>query len=173
MSLTEAVFTRFWATMTERYGARWITSYGEKPTHAWRETLSAFTPAQISLAIEALSKRQETQDFPPTEPAFKALLVAAAKPRPAEDPAELRRGYWRSSIVNAVAHALGYTVASFEPVLTANRHSLGLAMKTLLDDVDELEATTGQRTAGQEAMVERRCREIVAAFHQLKRARAA
>lgn len=172
MSLTEKAVTRFWATMVERYGSRWVSTYGDKPTQAWRDCLQPFTPKDIGHAIESLSLKDHTRQHPPTEPEFRALLKSCARAgaKPAEDPAELRRGYWRSTIVHAVARAMGYTVDAFERVLVANKHSLGRAMKDLLDEVDELEATTGQRTAGQEAMVARRCTEIITAFRQLKAA---
>lgn len=172
MSLTEKTVTRFWATMVERYGARWVTTYGEKPTQAWRDCLQPFTPRDIGHALEALSLKEHTRQHPPTEPEFRALLKAGARAgaKPTEDPAELRRGYWRSTIVHAVARAMGYTVDAFEPVLVANKHSLGRAMRDLLDEVDELEATTGQRTAGQESMCATRCREIVTAYRTLKAA---
>lgn len=175
MSNTEKTYGRFWATMSERYGNRWFEAYGEIPTHAWRETLSAFTPRDIQAAIDLLSTREHTRQHPPTEPEFKALLTQATKAgaKAVENPAANRRGYWRSSIVFAVSDALGYRYQGvgdeFETVLIANK-SLGAAMRDLLNEVDELEVSTGQRTPGQEAMVERRCREIAAAFRQLKRA---
>jgi len=172
MSLTEKTHTRFWASMIERYGSRWVTAYGEKPTHAWRETLAAFTPKDIQRAIDALANRTETQDFPPTEPAFRALLIQAARgnSKPVDDANELRRGYWRSTIVHAVASGLGYSVADFEPVLIANKADLGASMRDLLDDIDNLEAATGQRTQGQETHCAQRCYELVVAFKRLKRA---
>lgn len=171
MSLTEKTFDRFWKTMAERYGSRWLETYGDKPTHAWRELLAAYSPKDIGVAIEMLANRDETRQHPPTEPAFKALLQHAARAgsKPTEDPGELRRGYWRSTIIEAVARQLGFTHASLEPVLIANK-SLGLAMKRLLDDVDELEHATGQRTSGQHDMVDARCRQIVDSFRQLKAA---
>lgn len=172
MSLTEKTYARFWSTMGERYGKRWLENYGDKPTHAWRECLAPFTPKDIARAIDALSTRENTKQHPPTEPEFKALLQHASRAhtRPIEDPSQFRRGYWRSTIINQVAGELGYDTEAFEPVLIENKHSLGRAMKDLLDDVDELEVATGQRTAGMESMVLNRSREIVTAFKQLKAA---
>lgn len=175
MSLTEQTYVRFWRSMGERYGSRWLDSYGDKPTHAWRETLSAFTPKDIAAAMDALANREDTKQFPPTEPAFKALLVAASRgnSKPVDDPAQLRRGYWRSTIVRYVSTGLGYTVADFEPVLIANKADLGASMRDLLDDVENLEAATGQRTQGQETFAAQRCFELVVAFKHLSAKRAA
>lgn len=170
MSLTEKTYARFWATMGERYGSRWLDTYGAAPTHAWRETLSAFSPQDIQRAIDMLADREETKQHPPTEPGFKALLQMAVRKgaKQVEDALELRRGYWRSSIVHAVATGLGYTVETFEPVLIANKATLGQSMRDLLDDVDNLEAATGQRTQGQETHCAQRCYEIIVAFRFLK-----
>lgn len=171
MSLTEKTFTRFWSTMGERYGSRWLDSYGAAPTLAWRETLSAFTPKDIKLAIDALATRDDTRQFPPTEPAFKALLVQAARStsRPVEDPHELRRGFWRSLIVREVSTGLGFDGAEFEAVLVGRREDLGVSMAALLDEFDDLEQRTGQRTSGQESACQQRCREIVVAFRRFAR----
>lgn len=176
MSQTEKTVTRFWQTMVERYGTRWATTYGAEPTHAWRECLKPFSPRDIGSAIEALALKDSTRDFPPTEPDFRALLNAAARRalHKSDDPGQVRRGYWRSTIVAHVRDALGYRFAgngdvAFEAMLAENK-SLGVAMKTLLDDVDELEATVGQRTIGQETMVLERSREIAVAFNALKAA---
>jgi len=175
MSLTEKTYTRFWATMGERYGKRWLENYGETPTHAWRECLRAFTPKDIATAIELLSTRENTKQHPPTEPEFKALLQHAARSnaKPLEDPNEYRRGYWRSTIIHAVAQELGYTGETLEPVVIENKHSLGRAMRDLLNEVDELEIATGQRTHGMESLVQERSCEIALAFRELKAARAA
>ena len=92
-------------------------------------------------------------------------------PRPAGGRARQRgQEDARRRPLHAVSQALGYTFESFEPVLIANKHSLGESMRLLLDEVDDLEARTGQRTPGQENMVAERCRRIGVAFNQLKAA---
>lgn len=164
MSNTEKSHQRFWTAMIQRFGTRWGQTYGLEPTLAWRELLDRYTPGEVKLALELMHQRGF--EHPPTEPQFAQLLnQAQTRGRSKQDdPIEARRGYWRSMIVTAVATQLGYDVVTFEPVLIENKHSLGAAMRKLLDQVDALEVTTGQRTSGQEAMVERQCREIVADF---------
>jgi hypothetical protein len=172
MSNTKKTHERFWATMGERFGKRWIDDYGSIPTLAWRELLDRYSPQEIKAALELMHSRG--LEHPPTEPQFAEMLVTAQKRSVAAgaelNAADYRRGYWRAAIITLVAKELGYDFATFEPVLVANRHTLGEAMKRLLDDVDELESTTGQRTAGMELMVEKRCMEICAAFRQLRKA---
>lgn len=172
MSITEKAVTRFWQSMGERYGNRWFEAYGVKPTQAWRDCLQPFSPKDIHGAIEALALKDHTRQHPPTEPEFRMLLSQAVRrgATPSENPNDLRRGYWRSRIVTAIARGMGFSVDDFEPVLVANKHSLGRAMKDLLDEVDELETATGQRTRGQESMVDAKCADIVTAFRALKAA---
>jgi hypothetical protein len=172
MSNTAKVVARFWQTMLERYGKRWAETYGDEPTEAWRACLRAYSPKDIGRAIDALELKEHTRQHPPTEPEFRALLKHAARSnvKAPDDPNELRRGYWRSSIITLVSRGLGYTADTFEAVLIENKTSLGRAMRDLLDEVDELETTTGQRTAGMESLVLERSGEIVTAFKQLKAA---
>lgn len=175
MSITEKVVDRFWITMAERYGSRWLDTYTDKPTQAWRECLKAFSPKDIGRAIEMLELKEHTRQHPPSEPEFRALLKHAVRQhvKASDDPAELRRGYWRSCIVTLVSRGLGYDGETFEPVLIANKSSIGRAMRDLLDEVDELEVTTGQRTPGMDTMVSERCVDIVTAFKALRQAVAA
>lgn len=173
MSLTEKTYDRFWKSMGERYGKRWLDNYGDAPTFAWRELLKSYTPKEIESALNLLPTRKEVE-HPPSEPEFKILLTRATRQlaHPTDEPAQFRRAYWRSSIVAAVEDAMGYRYdqEGFEQLLKANKTSLGAAMRELLDDADELEANTGQRTRGQHDMVERRAGEIAMAFRALRKA---
>lgn len=174
MSNTAKTLARFWQTMLERYGTRWSQTYGTEPTHAWAECLKAFSPKDIGRAIDALELKEHTRQHPPTEPEFRALLKHASRQnvKQPDDPNELRRGYWRSTIITLVARGLGYNGETLEPVVIENKNSLGRAMRDLLDEVDELEVATGQRTPGMEALALEGSERIVTAFKQLKAARA-
>lgn len=174
MSNTAKVLARFWQTMLERYGKRWAETYGPEPTEAWRAALRAYSPKDIARAIDALELKEHTRQHPPTEPEFRALLKHAARQnvKLPDDPNELRRGYWRSTIIEQVARGLGYTGGTFEAVMIENKHSLGRAMADLLNEVDELEVATGQRTPGMEAHAFDGAARIVTAFKQLQAARA-
>lgn len=172
MSLTETAVTRFWRTMSERYGARWLDTYTDQPTTAWRDCIKHYSPQAIAGAIALLDAKEHTRQHPPTEPEFRALLKQAARhaSQNSDNPNELRRGYWRSTIINAVARELGYTMETLEPVVIANKHSLGRAMRDLLDEVDELEVRTGQRTKGQEDLVREGAHRVAIAYNALRAA---
>lgn len=173
MSITEKTVARFWRTMLERYGTRWSQTYGDNVTEAWRACLRPFSPRDIGRAIDALELKEHTRQHPPTEPEFRALLKHAARSntKAPDDPNQLRRGYWRSSIVHLVARGMGFSGPdTLEPVVIANKHSLGRAMADLLGEVDDLEIATGQRTAGMETFVLERSREICQAFRELQAA---
>lgn len=172
MSNTEKLVARFWQSMLERYGTRWAQTYGTEPTTAWRDCLDAYTPRDIAKAFDMLDAKDHTRQHPPTEPEFRALLKSVGRntPRAGDDPNELRRGYWRSTVIAAVARALGHSPETLAPLVAANKDSLGRAMRDLLDEVDENELRTGQRTKGHEQMVFEGASRIAVAFNQLRAA---
>lgn len=73
------------------------------------------------------------------------------------------RDYWRSMIVHSVAAGLQIPIESFEAFLVANSHSLGPAMRDLMDELCEQEMRGG-RTDGMHSGCMRRCGEIVRHF---------
>ena len=167
MSNTAKVHLRFWLAMTERYGRRWTEQYGTDPSPAWRELVDKYTPDDVKLALAELPK--EAPDFPPTMPQFQAILAKAAQKRK-DDPTDYLRGYWRAAIVNEVATKLGYTFETLEPVIVANRATLGKAMRDLLDALCDSERRTGQKTEGMHVWCERACQEIADGCWQLRNA---
>lgn len=163
---TKAMHERFWRTMGERFGKRWLDEYGNEPTKAWKALIDRYTPDEVKAALELMGSKGWAH--PPTEPQFESLLAEASKAAKA-DTQDWRRGYWRACIVNAVAagmvqRGLISHPAEFEEFLVRHRHSLGAAMRNLLDDMDAMEQRTGQRTSGMERTCEERCREIVRRF---------
>lgn len=167
---TAETSVRFWARMSELYGRKWVEEYGAEVPHTWVELLNKFTPAELKAGISAL--RMRSSQFVPTQPEVAQVLeqARARASNTANDPGELRRGYWRSSIIEQVARNLGYTAETLEPVVIANRSSLGEAMHRLLDEVDENELRTGQRTSGHQAMVLEGAQRIAVAFNALRAA---
>lgn len=158
--------------MAQRYGARWFDTYTDSPTQAWRDCLDLYTPRDIAKAIDMLDLKEHTRQHPPTEPEFRALLKVAARGnvKAPDDPNEVRRGYWRSTIIHAVADSLGYRhdAVAFEAVVIANKSSLGRAMKDLLDEVDDSEMRTGQRTKGMHDLVAESAQRIAVAYNALR-----
>ena len=156
---TGAVITRFWARMGELYGNRWQETYGVTPTQAWRELVDRFSPNEIATALSDLQSLPHLRQHPPTLPQLEALLIAAQRRGKAEmTGADWRRGFWRAAVMGGVItqanHLIGvnrWEPGNLEALMVAHRDTLGRAMRDLLDELDDLEARTGQRTAGMEA----------------------
>lgn len=165
MSLTRAIHTRFWKSMGERFGKRWLDEYGDTPTKSWTTMLDRFSPDDLSGALAKLKDRQEhSRAHPPTHAEFESLLTSVAR---ANHKAEVnyRRGYWRSLIVAAVSGGMqgrGLIVSGseFEGFLIQHKSTLGTRMRELLDELETMELNTGQRTFGMEQHAARRAHEI-------------
>jgi hypothetical protein len=54
--------------MAEIYGHKWVSSYGEKPNHAWTVGLRDIPPIDIKYGIEAIIKSGGS--WPPSLPEF-------------------------------------------------------------------------------------------------------
>ncbi|MEY4760666.1 MAG: hypothetical protein RLZZ200_522 [Pseudomonadota bacterium] len=81
------------------------------------------------------------------------------------------RDYWRSCIVHEACAVFGQTVTSFEPVLIANKDTLGPPLLALLNELEQQDRRDG-RTIGQHRYVQRRCDEIARGFRHLRTDRA-
>lgn len=169
MSGTNENHTKFWRRMSELFGRKWLDEYGSECPVSWREVIDKYTARELKAGLDLL--RTRTSEFLPTLPEVSQVLERgrARMGNLSYDPAELRRGYWRSDIISQVSRGLGYNDATFEPVLLENRHSLGASMLQLLDEACDHEASGG-RTKALGDMVSQRCREIVATFNRLKAA---
>ncbi len=60
-----------WVAMTEMYGTRWTSQYGDEPLPAWRAGLSDLSASQIGAGIMAC--RNSGNEWPPSLPEFRAL----------------------------------------------------------------------------------------------------
>jgi hypothetical protein len=165
--MTQATHRRFWQAMGERFGKRWLEEYGPEPTLAWMHMLDRYKPLEVKAGLEAMAARG--WQHPPTQPQFEAVLVDAAK-KGAGDAQDYARGFWRTEIVQTVlseGNRLGkwrLDWNGFEQLVIERRHTLGDRMLGLLNEVDGLEKTTGQRTPGMHTLVARRATEIAAAY---------
>jgi hypothetical protein len=168
MSATKEMADRFWRTMGERFGKRWLDEYGAQPTTAWKRAIGAYSPEVIGAALDLMHTRG--WQHPPTEPQFAQLLSEAAR-KSAGSSENHRRGFWRSLIVAEIGAALGYQrdYRAFELVVIQSRHDLGHAMAALLNECENLEITTGQRTDGQLVHCAEQCRLLAANYAGLRR----
>lgn len=150
MSLTTAIITRFWRTMGERYGQRWLQDMGDKPTKSWVDLLNRYTPNQISKAIGLLAT--ESPLHPPTNPQFEKLLERTR--RQSGEGVDYVRGFWRSALMRELEDELLYRKLiterrQAEQYLSERKHSLGERLRDLLNRLCEAEgANGGQRTEG-------------------------
>lgn len=69
----QAVMARLWERMTEIYGHRWISAYGEAVNESWRRGLQGVSVEQIGKGLERLL--EQGREWPPTLPEFRALCV--------------------------------------------------------------------------------------------------
>lgn len=166
MSNTLKVYGRFWSTMAERYGKRWVDEYGVTPTKAWTDALDRFTPQDIASALARLSV--ESPVHPPTLPQFEKLLGRAQRLSEGST-RDWVRGYWRSTIVDqfereAVAVGQVDRREKAEAFIVTYRTTVGAALRQLLDHVCELEHSNGEvRTTGMESHVTATVRAIARA----------
>lgn len=170
---TDETHDRFWSRMAELFGRKWYEEYGSDIPVSWRELVDKYTPRQLKAGLDIL--RQRTWQYGlPTQPDVAACIEQAVQRAKnlANDPNELRRGFWRSCIVTEVARALGYNAETLEPVVIANKDSLGRAMRDLLDELDDSEQRTGQRTKGHDDAMRVGCQRIAIAYNRLQAAKA-
>lgn len=165
---TQKTHDRFWEAMRARFGVRWLTEFGDKPTAPWIQLLNAYTPDGIRKALELMAEQK--REHPPTLPAFEALLKRAAAKHEGEHERDWVRGHWRSVIMhNCATYARRADVirnaADFEPYLIANQLSLGASLRNLLDELCEMERNNdGQRTPGIQDHAVHRCAAIMRSF---------
>ena len=96
-------------------------------------------------------------------------------PPPADAPAPLLRNpardYWRSCILHEVCGALGHTASTFEPILMANKDTIGASMQQLLNELCDQEMRDG-RTHGMHLGCRRRSERIARTYPQFRTAHA-
>ena len=64
---------RLWERMTEIYGHKWVSSYGDEPNGAWCGVLAALTGEQVKRGLNALLN--STDPWPPTAIQFRQLCT--------------------------------------------------------------------------------------------------
>lgn len=141
--MSNPILARFWRSMGERFGKRWLDEYGPTPTRAWEEALRSWDAEIVRAALEMMGEK--AWQHPPTLPQFQALLREAERKhaKPTED---FVRGHWRTVIVGAAALAMAKSVREFESYLIDHRDTLGTVLRELLDEFDARDKIAGKRT---------------------------
>jgi hypothetical protein len=162
---TEKTHQRFWEAMRARFGLRWFTEFGDKPTAPWIQLLNGFTPETVRKALELMAEQKLAH--PPTLPVFEAILRKAANKHDSEHAQDYVRGFWRSVVVQECSDLLTHREAianaeAFEDYLRQHRVVLGEPLRLLLDELCDMEQRNeGQRTPGIHTHAQNRCRAIV------------
>ena len=126
----------------------------------WKSLLNCDLEAIEATVDDYIARAGENTRFPrPSQLRPKHVAIPVA-----EDSTNYQRGYWRTVIVNTVANALGTDMVGLEPIIIANRESLGAWMLTLLNDVCGKD-TGGDRSAVLQSYCEARSLQIAARFN--------
>lgn len=75
---------RFWDAMTQMYGTRWTTNYGQTPSELWTLGIDSLTQAELKTAYRSLLVNGSAH--PPTLPEFMALAQVDSKAKKSRFP---------------------------------------------------------------------------------------
>lgn len=64
----ERIMDRLWIRMTEIFGHKWVSQYGDEPLDTWAKRLGAFAPEQIAVGVNACAN--SNLQWPPSLPDF-------------------------------------------------------------------------------------------------------
>lgn len=91
-TLSDDHMALLWQRMTEIYGHRWVSAYGERWSPTWQKGLTGITPGQVRIAIGRCLSGEMA--WPPTLPEFKALC----HPRPEDLGIPDLEAAWREAL---------------------------------------------------------------------------
>lgn len=64
-----------WKRMSEIYGHRWTSAYGEEPVGGWEVALTGVTPAMVKTGLARMAADPRYQAWPPAALEFRALCL--------------------------------------------------------------------------------------------------
>jgi hypothetical protein len=100
---------KLWETMSETYGHRWTSSFGEspRPDHAWAKHLTGLNGKHIANGLSQLSNL-DNDGWPPSAPQFRTMcLQVPGLPTEAEAWDQALRGKYGHQAVKVAAEATG------------------------------------------------------------------
>lgn len=85
-----------WRRMTELYGHRWTSGFGDAPTDGWTLAVGALPPEMIRAGLERMVRQGKHNDWPPTALEFRALCLPCSEDLglPSEDAAYRQAVDW-------------------------------------------------------------------------------
>lgn len=108
--LPDRLLERLWLKMTEMYGHRWTSSFGDNPNpdSAWATVLNGLTGQQLANGLAALVHKGTEFDWPPPANVFRALCLEVHG-MPTDDEAweQALRGIYAHEAVRIAAKATG------------------------------------------------------------------
>lgn len=119
---------RFWQGMTQMFGVRWTSQYGETPSEIWTLAIDSLTATELKTAYRTLLG--DGNDHPPTLPRFIALARQDGGKRSSRFPepftAEWNEG--RKTTLAKIAKLTADRGIAFTPEERAvSHHALALA----------------------------------------------
>jgi hypothetical protein len=73
------VMELLWRRMTEIYGSRWESSYGDQPTDGWATAIGDLSPGMIRAGLAKMAKQGNHNAWPPTALEFRALCIPSGE----------------------------------------------------------------------------------------------
>lgn len=75
--LPQVLLDKLWLKMSEMYGHRWTSSFGESADqdHSWAKILGGLTGRQLAAGLQQLIERAAEFDWPPPANAFRAMCL--------------------------------------------------------------------------------------------------
>jgi hypothetical protein len=153
---TEKTHARFWDAMRARFGVRWFTEFGDKPSAPWITLLNQYGPAQVKAALELMAEQKLAH--PPTLPQFEALLKKASLKHDTGGK-DFLRGYWISVVHETCMRHAGllnlvpYGEKNYAALPDNMREVAIRKSQEMVDYAVDAELRTGQRTPGIEQHV--------------------
>ncbi|VFT09141.1 Uncharacterised protein [Pseudomonas aeruginosa] len=112
--LPDRLLERLWVKMTEMYGHRWTSSFGDNPNPdgAWATVLQGLTGQQLAHGLNMLTFMGSRFDWPPAAPTFRELCLSVQPESlglPDHDTAfhQALACRYRHQVVKAAAEATG------------------------------------------------------------------
>lgn len=108
--LPDRLLERFWLKMTEMYGHRWTSSYGDRVDHdsVWGKVLAGLNGNQLAAGLHELVERGAEFDWPPPANVFRSLCMQMPGfPSEAQAWTEALVGKYSHEAVKVAAEATG------------------------------------------------------------------
>jgi len=97
--LPQGLMDKLWIKMTEMYGHRWTSNFGEKadPDHSWASVLKGLTKEQLANGLNVLVDKATEFDWPPPANVFRAMCLQVPG-MPSETDA------WTEALIGVYSH---------------------------------------------------------------------